>query len=88
MKMVRFIPQKILSGKSKTTAVVNSLKVAASIFLCASGGALQAAEFNLQTASVVDIQAAFDSGKLTAVQLVKLCQARIRCLRPGRTKDQ
>jgi amidase len=77
MKMVRFIPQKKLSGKSKTTAVVNSLKVAASIFLCASGGALQAAEFNLQTASVVDIQAAFDSGKLTAVQLVKLCQARI-----------
>lgn len=36
-----------------------------------------AEEFNLQTAGVQDIQAAFDSGKLTAVQLVKLCQARI-----------
>jgi amidase len=36
-----------------------------------------AAEFDLSRATVEDIQAAFDSGKLTAERLVKLYQARI-----------
>jgi Asp-tRNA(Asn)/Glu-tRNA(Gln) amidotransferase A subunit family amidase len=37
-----------------------------------------AATFDLQTASIADINAAFDAGALTSEQLVKLCLARIK----------
>jgi amidase len=51
-----------------------TLLAAASIFACTSA---QAAEFDLSTATVADINAAFDAGVLNSEKLVKLYLARI-----------
>ncbi|MDQ8204688.1 amidase family protein [Pelagicoccus sp. SDUM812003] len=56
----------------------NKLKTALVFSLVfAAAHALPAKEFNLQTATVADINEAFDAGALTAERLVELCTARI-----------
>ena len=60
----------------------------AALILTASGlfaipsAALRAADFDLQSATIADINAAFDSGALTSEKLVQLCLARITTYEP------
>lgn len=57
--------------------IFTSLLLQAALFLLASASAAFAARFDLSTATVADINAAFDKGALTSEKLVSLYLARI-----------
>jgi len=54
--------------------------LALALVLCAAPA--RATDFDLQTATIADINAAFDAGALTSEQLTKLCLARIAAYEP------
>jgi len=58
------------------------LAIALALALVTAPGRLAAAEFDLQTATIADINAAFDAGALTSEQLTRLCLARISAYEP------
>jgi amidase len=60
-----------LKSRSPIRALIATAALLSSTFA-------HAAEFNLTTASIADINAAFDSGKLTSEQLVQMYLARIK----------
>ncbi|MGC4071498.1 MAG: amidase family protein [Nibricoccus sp.] len=63
---------------AKKRSIRPALFCLVSILGCVSPSALRAAEFNLGTATVADINAAFDAGALTSEKLIELCLARIK----------
>ena len=74
------MPPLILVSRVRAALIRGGAFASLALILCAAP--LRAAEFDLQTATIADINAAFDAGALTSEQLTRLCLARIAAYEP------